>query len=163
MFSVRDLLKYPEDYVFDFDVYLPTIGMNLQRPHVWTLRQRQELILSILKELKIPNVTLIQVSEKDRSRTYQVIDGKQRLSAIIDFANDRFPINVDGVDYLFSELSTPCQREILGFWITGDLGYEYHDAPISDAEKIRWFELINFAGTPQDAEHMAGLKKSINS
>jgi len=44
-YSMRMLKKY----TLDFDVYLPSIGKNLQRPFVWTLEQKQALILSVLK------------------------------------------------------------------------------------------------------------------
>jgi hypothetical protein len=46
-----------------------------------------------------------------------------------------------------------------GTWVTADVAYEYHDALISDEWKIAWFEMINFAGTPQDIEHLNNLKK----
>lgn len=166
-FSVRDLLEYPDDYQFDFDVFLPSIGMNLQRPLVWTLHQKQQLIISLLKGIKIPIMTLIEVSDGvsiDRQRTYQVIDGKQRLNAILSFCKGEFPIVADGTEYFFDTLPDDCRREINGYWITCDMGYEYQDDPIPDSEKIRWFGLINFAGTAQDGEHMEALRgATVNS
>ena len=36
------------DYKYDFDIYLPKYGVNLQRPYVWEHCQQQEYILSII-------------------------------------------------------------------------------------------------------------------
>lgn len=71
------------DYTYDFDVYLPTYGINLQRNYVWESWQQNEFILSILLEKPLESVILIHHSENgtlDRNSTiYYVIDGKQRL------------------------------------------------------------------------------------
>jgi hypothetical protein len=42
--------------------------------------------------------------------------------------------------------------------VTADVAYSYPDVPITDDQKIAWFEMINFAGTPQDIEHLNNLK-----
>ena len=34
---------------YDFDVYLPTMKMNLQRPLVWTDEQKQAFIIAVLQ------------------------------------------------------------------------------------------------------------------
>jgi len=143
---------------FDFDVFLPSIGCNLQRKHVWTLEQKRELIFSIIKGVNIGKITLIQHETKDDT-IYQVIDGKQRLSAIIDFIFGVFEIILcDGVSYTYFNLPKDIKQEITLFDIISDIGYSYHDRPITDKEKIEWFELINFTGTPQDKEHLNKLK-----
>jgi hypothetical protein len=60
-FSVVDSRK------IDFDVYLPTKGINLQREKVWSLLQKRELIMSILMERFIPNIcTLSLVDYNDK-------------------------------------------------------------------------------------------------
>lgn len=147
----------------DFDVYLSSIGVNLQRPLVWSLLQKQQLILSILKGQKLPPITLVESELPGREKVFKVIDGKQRLSTLVAFCQNEFPIEVDGIEYLCSELPQNLQNEILWYYPVADVGYEYINEPISDADKIRWFELINFAGTPQDAEHMANLKSQSNT
>jgi len=162
-FRLKDLISDAREYVFDLDVFLPSAGMNLQRGFVWTEDQKAQLILSILKGIRIPPLTFIL--KKDRlaseNQVWQVIDGKQRLSAMIDFVEEKFPVRWEGVDYFLNDLPEDCRREVLGFWPVMDIGYEYGDKPISDADKIRWFELINFAGTPQDAAHFTRLQKAM--
>jgi hypothetical protein len=168
VFAISDLVNHPEEYKIDFDVYLPTKGKNLQRPLVWTLLQKQEIILSLLKGITIPSMAIIQHTINDshnrRDRTYEIIDGKQRLSSIISFAKGEFPINVKGQDYYINDLDPEAKRTITNHWVTADVGYSYTysdgslEAFITDDEKIAWFEMINFAGTPQDIEHLNNLK-----
>jgi len=146
----------------DFDVYLPTKGKNLQRPLIWSLQQKQELILSIFKEINIPSISVIQYKEETGNLSakiiYKIIDGKQRLSALISYANNEFPIVWEGKEYYLRDLDEWGYRAIMHYTVIGNVAYEYNDKPISDNDKIAWFERINFAGTPQDFEHLKNLK-----
>jgi hypothetical protein len=152
--TLRGLLTH-KDYKLDFDVWLPSKNKNLQRPFVWTLFQKRELILSILKGVMIAPISVINYDH----RIYKIIDGKQRLSTLISFVKNEFSIEVDGDEYYFSDLDKDtAQGEFMYRSIKADIGYEYPHQPISDDDLIAWFEMINFAGTPQDAEHLKNLK-----
>lgn len=152
--SVRRLLK-TEDKI-DYDVYLPSKGINLQRPFVWTLEQKQDLIMSVIKDLDIRKITIIRDFSNS---TIQIIDGKQRLSTILSFCNDGFPIDIEGYgEYLFSKLPKDIQNSILSLTIYSDVAYEDKNYKISDEDKINWFEKLNYAGTPADKEHLKNLK-----
>ena len=143
----------------DWDVYLPTKGMNLQRDFVWTLDQKRELIYSIILRRNIPDIALINIVTKEHpiDGVYQVIDGKQRLSSMIDFHNNLFTVIVDGKEYLFSELPGDIKMEVNSYSFSAQLINESSYDKITDDLKIKWFKLINFAGTPQDKEHMEKL------
>ena len=52
VFRIKDVFD-DNNYNLDFDVFLPSIGKNLQRELCWTLHQKQELIMSVLKEIQI--------------------------------------------------------------------------------------------------------------
>lgn len=154
-FRMKDILDENRGYELDFDVYLPSKNKNLQRPFVWTLFQKQQLILSILKGIRIPTVTLIHYEHK----IFKVIDGKQRLSTWISFMKNEFPVIYNDQEFYYKDLDADAQYEFMYSYITADVGYEYEDVPISDNLKIQWFEMINFAGTPQDLEHLKYLKE----
>jgi hypothetical protein len=154
-FTMRDLLER-DHYDLDFDVYLPTKKMNLQRPFCWTLEQKQELIMSLLKGLNISLMAFIHYEHQ----TFKVIDGKQRLSAWMWFCEGKFPIIFKDQEYYFVDLDKHAQSELMfSNWVKADVAYEYHDKLISDELKIAWFEMINFAGTAQDKSHLENLKK----
>lgn len=146
--------------IIDYDVFLPSIGKNLQRPFCWTLEQKQELIISLLKGIKLPSIAV--VIHKDGNgvfgeQTIQVIDGKQRLSTIISYFRGEFPIIWEGFEYKISDLDGWGYREIAHYNFISDRMYSYDDDPVTDEDKINWFKMINWAGTPQDKEHMNSL------
>lgn len=146
----------------DFDVYLPTIGKNLQRDYVWSIDQKRELIWSILINRPIPRMAMVNVirGEKDEDGTYQIIDGKQRLSTMIDFYNNKFDLIVGRENYYFKDLPDDYQKVIGGFMFPYYIVNEYKEGQITDQDKIDWFMYINFAGTPQDAEHLKSFQQN---
>jgi len=153
--SIRHLLDPNWGITVDWDVFLPSKGKNLQREFVWTIEQKRELIYSIFKGIKLPSITIIQYDHK----IYKIIDGKQRLSTLLSFCKNEFSIFWEGNEYYFKDLDWDIQGEFLSHGIIkSDIGYEYPDKLISDDDKIAWFEMINFAGTPQDIEHLKSLK-----
>ena len=152
-------------YPIDFDVFLPSKGVNLQRAFVWTEQQSAELIISILKGISIPAFSAIMLTNDkiDRNnRVIQIIDGKQRIMSIIKFIRDEFQITVNGYQYLYSELPSDLQYVVSGFHVTGNMMYQYtSDATdeYNDNQKIEFFTHVNFAGTPQEQKHINLLTK----
>jgi uncharacterized protein with ParB-like and HNH nuclease domain len=153
------LVSFRHDVSIDFDVFLPSINKNLQRGNVWTLQQKQELIRSIIlgRNINLPTV-IIQVDANSK-RTIEVIDGKQRISAIIDFLDGKF--EVDGNFYNDFNLNLPkypnanCFKTNLS--IKMNVYYSYPEDLITDQQKIELFKMLNFSGTPQDEEHLKFL------
>jgi uncharacterized protein with ParB-like and HNH nuclease domain len=156
---------FDEDYKVDFDIYLPSKGMNLQRPLVWTLFQKQQFILSLLKDIPIPHITVIQYKEYPGVPTskslFKIIDGKQRITTMIMFYQNEFPIIWEGVEYFYNNLDIWAQRKIKHKTVIGDVYYEYPDERLTDDQLIELFEQINWAGTPQDLYHINSLKNNI--
>lgn len=148
-------------FFLDFDVFLPSKGLNLQRPLVWTLEQKRAFILSLLKHQSIQEITVVQNEEKTEQYGgyhWEVIDGKQRLNTAFEFLNDKFTIVHGDTEYLFSELPEDCQKQIDRWNPLVTVHYSYPPDPISDETKIQIFEQINFLGTSQDIEHLNSLK-----
>lgn len=161
MESVERFVENHYRYTFDFDVYLPSKDKNLQRPLIWTRPQKQEFILSILKGITIPPLSIIQYRSKpgtSNSVTLKFIDGKQRFTTATAFYKNEFPIIVNGICFWFKDLDTECKNLIAFFGFTFNVAYEYDYDMISDEDKIAWFEQINFFGTPQDKTHLKDLK-----
>lgn len=152
--SIKNIIGENTRLKFDFNVYLPDLKKNLQRDVVWSLLQKQELILSILKGLKLPYMAFVMNDDTD---VFQVIDGKQRLTSIIEFGNNEFPLEVDGNFYYFKDLSENATGYFKRYIIEGNVAYESNDKLIPDTYKKDWFEQINFSGTPQDKEHLVYL------
>jgi Protein of unknown function DUF262 len=56
-----------------------------QRRPVWTIRQKSNLIESILLKLPVPEIYIHTVTSEDGSTTYAVVDGQQRVRTILQF------------------------------------------------------------------------------
>lgn len=152
-------VKYFKQNNIDWDVYLESKSKNLQRDFVWDSEQKNELIYSILIGRHIPHMAFINTIDKnDNSKdVWLIIDGKQRLSTIFDFVDDKFHIIIDDGIYLYSELPKDYQIAINRYNFRYYVVNEQHDSLISDEQKIQWFKFINFSGTPQDFLHLNNL------
>ena len=159
--EVSSRLKYFKTFDIDWNVFLPTKCKNLQRDFVWTLDQKRELVWSVLIGRHIPHCAIINSINPDDERKdrYLIIDGKQRLSSIFDFMDDKFTIEIENKEYLFSELPNDYQTAInvysFRYYVVNE-PWEIKNR-ITDDQKIAWFKFINFAGTPQDKEHLNSL------
>ena len=152
--------KFP--YVIDYDVKLSN-GLPLQRDFVWSIEQKRALIVSMLKELQLPNflVVLYRADDSERTTTLKIIDGKQRLSTIEQFINGEFGLMLEDEEYFFVDLDVDAKRRINSYSLNFNIIYEYDDCKLSDAQLVSAFEYVNFAGTPQDIEHFDKLKTYI--
>ena len=70
------------------------VNRRYQRKLVWSLEQKQSLIDSAIKNLRIPLILLAKSKKLDG--TMEVVDGLQRLDAIIAFIENRFPYSMEG-------------------------------------------------------------------
>ena len=149
----------------DFDVFLKTRGINLQRDLVWTLDQKQKLIESMLIGRYVPPAYLIgyykdrKENDKSDDESYLCIDGKQRLNAMIDFMKNKFHIVLEGNDFYYDDLPEDYKQYINRYNVNAKLIWDYSDGDkFSDDYKIKLFERINYFGTPQDDNHIKKLK-----
>lgn len=133
----------------DFDVFLESKMQYLQRDLVWNLDQKRELIWSILGNRKIPRLAIMVVGE-----THLIIDGKQRLTSMFNFYDGKFTLLIDKKEYFYDELPSDYKAVIRSYAIPIYIAYEDYDITFTDKDKIDWFKLINFAGTPQDKNHL---------
>lgn len=109
-----------------------TISFNhpLQRPgNQWKIEDQSLLIHSLLT-MFMPDIYAIQI-KTEKGNTYDIIDGKQRLTTIYSYLNDEWvltdlePIKLDSTNEIydisgkkFSELPEVVQEEIKGYTVT---------------------------------------------
>lgn len=82
MYSVRELKT-------DFEDNMLVLAPDFQREFVWKLKQKSELIESILMGIPLP---MIYFFEGDNG-VIQVVDGKQRLTSLFQFLNNEYPLS----------------------------------------------------------------------
>lgn len=151
-------------YEIDFDIKLSN-GKNLQRGYVWSNEQKEAFIFSLLKEIHIPPFYVIQYKEEagDKNAIFKIVDGKQRLSTIKDFMENKFSIFSSELQqsFYYKELDSETQRKVWNANLVFHIHYEYADDKLTDKQLVNWFDHINFSGTIQDINHIEDLKQSI--
>ena len=121
-----------------------------QRDYVWTLEDKQRLIRSIFNRTDIGKFIFLE-HEYPENRL-EVIDGKQRLNAILEFTQGHFTF--EGKTWF--QLSWLDKRSFHDLMVqSADL-----DAKRMKKSDILWLFLsINTAGVPQTEAHVAKTQK----
>jgi hypothetical protein len=102
------------------------LSPKFQRRRVWSDKAKSCLIDTILRGLPMPPVFIRQhIDIKTRKTVREVIDGQQRLGAILDFLRGGFKVskihNEDYGNLYFSELSPDIQDDFLQYVIATNL------------------------------------------
>lgn len=81
-----------------------TMEPAYQRRSVWSTEKKSLFIDSVLKNLPIPPIFLrVKINEDTGRITYEVVDGKQRLTSILDFIANEFPCSSEQEDHIADE------------------------------------------------------------
>lgn len=118
-----------------------------QRNIVWNTRMQRALITTILKGFPINPIVVWQVDNKE-----VCVDGKNRLSAIYDFVNNKFSVEYDNQNVLHEDLSEDIRdrfneenldiRILTGTYWNETKVREYFQV-IQGGSKLTWPEIIN--------------------
>lgn len=134
-----------------------------QRLSVWSPEKKAFFIDSILKNLPIPPVFLRQKIDDNTGKTsYDVIDGKQRLTSIVEFIEDGFATSDEADDpfhddelagKLFSELEDDRLANYKKMFWRYQIPVEYIDS--DDPVVIdRIFDRLNRNGEPLNGQEL---------
>lgn len=108
------------------------LSPEFQRRSVWSLQAKSYLIDTIVRGKPMPKL-LISQDVRDRRNIRIVVDGQQRLRAILEFVNDGFPIsrahNKEFAGKRFDGLPDEIKTDFLKYEIGVDLLY---DLPYGD-------------------------------
>jgi len=103
-----------------------------QRGYIWTLKDEQLLIDSIMRNIPIPKFYLTQEYDKKKGVSiHYAVDGQQRLKAIYRFLTNKFPIGIDGKTFYFKELDGKRQQQITTYKLNGHYMTDYKQADIT--------------------------------
>ncbi len=127
------------------------IDPDFQRGNVWNIRQRSELIESIIMGIPLPIIYLFESIDGRK----QVVDGRQRITAIIDFLNDKLRLtdlkilgSLNGCT--FSRLEPKLQGIVEDYQL---LAYVIQP-PTAERVKYDIFDRVNRGGTTLNAQEM---------
>jgi len=122
-----------------------------QRGNVWSQEQKVALIDSIFRNVDIGKFTIIRRRfREDLEHYYEVLDGKQRITAIAEFFEGRFEYR----GKKFYDLHPLDQIHFKNYAIS------YAEIePLTDEQKYRYFLKLNTTGQPHDEEHLEKVRK----
>ncbi len=128
--QVNDIVNWYEKGELDY-------SPKYQRNSVWNIKAKSYLIDTIIRGLPIPPIFMRQKIDVNTRKTYrEIIDGQQRIRAIIDFINDKFVISKTHNDLygnkLFSQLDDDVKESILDYDLFAEIINETEDAVIYD-------------------------------
>ncbi len=118
-FSINDILTWKDNYELE-------LSPKYQRNKVWNLKAKSYLIDSIVRGYPIPQIFIRQNIDISTRKTYrEVIDGQQRIRAIIEYLSDMFPIqkthNNEYGNMKYSELPDEVKEDILNYNISFEI------------------------------------------
>lgn len=99
-FRVSDFLEWSENKTL-------IINKDFQRGSVWKPAAKIMLIDTILRDFPIPKIYMRSIVEREsRKIKREVVDGQQRLRAIIDFAADKITLSIRAKEFRGKRFST---------------------------------------------------------
>jgi Protein of unknown function DUF262 len=131
---------------------------KFQRRLVWHKKAKSFLIDTVVRSFPIPPVYMREVLEIAKRKTVrEVVDGQQRLQAILDFLDDELTVsrvhNEEIGGTRFSELSEALKRQILNYPFSVVLL-----VGATDADVFRTFARINSYTLPLNAQEKLNAK-----
>lgn len=140
-------------------MYYKKCNMNAtyQRGSVWDDEDKKLLIYSIFNDIEIGKFTFVEIPFDEYVKTgfqTEILDGKQRLSALIDFIEGRF--DYEGV--LFRDM---CQSDRVKITSAPVLVAKLNENT-TYKQKLEHFLKVNTFGKPQDKQHIAFIKEELS-
>jgi hypothetical protein len=133
------------------------LNPEFQRGSVWPAAARTYLIDTILRRLPVPKIYVrTRVDLKTKRSFREVVDGQQRLRAILDFGNDKFELGPRAQQYAgkrYSDLEADEQERFLGYAIAVD---QLINA--TDADVLEVFSRLNSYTVPVNPPELRHAK-----
>lgn len=102
------------------------VNRKYQRKLVWTKGEKENLIDSIIKGYPIPLILFAEFTDNDGKVYYEILDGLQRLNAIVGFIENEFSWDMKYFD--INQLARAKQAEKEGLFVG------YHDNNVLENE-----------------------------
>ena len=139
-----------------------TINRKYQRKLVWSLKEKQEFIDTIIKNYPVPLFLVANRTENingEEQNCKEIIDGLQRIEAIISFINNEFKVEVNGIYQYFNRSVYPGNEILL------QKNEIYQKKPVMDSKICEEFLIYELPITTINASEtvVENIFKRINS
>ena len=155
-------IQFHQSTIHSFHTHAYHFGVDMnpdyQRGYVWTDHDKTALLDSIFNNIEIGKFVFIRRDYDGANRStphfFEILDGKQRLSTILDFWEGRFKYR--GKTYF--ELCWRDQNHFDGFRISmAEVG------DMSEEQILQYFIRLNTAGRPVNPEHLEKVKDRLDA
>lgn len=142
-YPVGMYIKWLKDGALDFDA-------DYQRDYVWGHEEQHAFLQGLISGFPLGYVALARAPDwASRDGAYiEVVDGKQRLTTLWLFINNKIPLELAGVPVFWQDLT---RGEQLAFGAPTLTAVVLDDATPQD--RLDYFIAVNFTGMPQSDEH----------
>ncbi len=130
---------------------------DYQRGYVWEQKDKELLLDSIFKNIDIGKFVFIRLSDPDwleRNLGYEILDGKQRLSTLIEFYENK--LSYRGKYY--NDLSGADKAVFKNHMVSV--------AEVDNTDKktvLKYFLMLNRTGKSMDESHLEEVENMLNS
>lgn len=131
------------------------VNRRYQRKLVWTVEEKEAFIDSISIDYPVPLLLVAEVNYKGKE-VYEIIDGMQRLNAVMDFLEGEFPLHGKYFD-MDSVASIKLQKD------KGELKQKQPKLSSELSSKIAGYSLPFSVTTNTDPKVIDDIFKRINS
>lgn len=146
--TIESLIHYHYHFGIDFNP-------DYQRGYVWEQKDKELLLDSIFKNIEIGKFVLIHLSDDEwikRNLSYEILDGKQRLSTLIKFYENK--LSYKGKYY--NDLSGKDRNTFLEHRIAV--------AEVRETDRktvLKYFLMLNRTGKAMDQSHLNEVEQML--
>ena len=142
------------------------LNPDFQRRSVWTPAAKVFLIDTILRQLPIPKIYIrTKVNSVTQMSYREVVDGQQRLRAIIEFASDKIKLSSRTKEFsglLYSDLDQEDQENFLAYSIGVDQLINANDSEILEIfSRLNSYTLPLSPAERRHAEYQGDFKWAV--
>lgn len=123
---------------------------SYQRDLVWTDRDRELLLDSVFQNIDIGKFVFVDKEFERNAPAYEILDGKQRLSALTDYFCNRYTYR----GLFYNDLHKSEQD-----WFCNRMVSVGNVRNITEKQKLKLFIMLNTTGRAVDEEHLNRIKK----
>ena len=158
---INEITSDVENMLNEFSVETYDFNPIYQRDLVWSTEKKQEFV----KKLLIGDVdlcpTFITAPFKKSKREYEVLDGKQRMMAVIQYVQNQFPVE----GFYYKDLTLGDVSRLMNATFKYKI-VKYYDnkkgfSEMSLKQKVELFLQVNEYGQKVSDEHLAKIKKEF--
>lgn len=127
-----------------------------QRDFVWNVEAQKKFIENMVNGFPFGSIIINRDDNCDNEMFMECVDGKQRLTAMVDYVQNKFSISANGHELYYSDLEPSERRK---FNNLGVPTYYVHNLSEKDCAKL-FLDLNSYV--PQSDEHMQKVKNYLN-